>query len=112
MRLKINGQALDALKRLHKRIAALNTFSGNMDGTFASQLLIGVDRHLSADQLTSIAADATSPKVRKKQIRDRLEKLADQIDEDALEKLERRIKKIETKTETRGDIGGKTAEIS
>ena len=112
MRLNLNSEAEGVFKRVHSRFKSSNRYVDAPNTNFLAQLLTSIEKRMTQDWVESLASDLTAPKLKRKLMRERLTKLADQIDEDALDKLERRITKIENKTERQETIGGKSAEKS
>ena len=108
--MNLSAQAVSVLKRIHGRFKEINPYIDSPNVAFLTQFLLSLDDRLTQEWITDLAPHLTSQRLKRKVIRERLEKLADQMDDDALDKLERLIKKIEIKSENKIENGGISAE--
>jgi hypothetical protein len=110
VRLNLSKEAVDALDRVHVRFKAVNPYVETSYAGFLGMLLASLGEDLTRERIEGLAAKLTAPKLKRKLMRERLVELADQIDEDDLDKLERRIKRIAKPSEGEPNIGGNSAE--
>ncbi len=110
MRVNLNTEAEGALVRVHARFKETNPYVDAPNASFLGQFLQCLEKQITQEWVVGLAPQLTAPRLKRKVMRERLAKLADNIDDDALDKLERRIKKFESQAGNKDENGVNYAE--
>ena len=93
MKIVLNADAVCSVKKLQEQIRSKNEFAQKRFSPMVSQVLIKAVSAFTEKHLEELANALVSPDGQKKVLLKRLEKLAAELGEDSISKLERSIKR-------------------
>lgn len=110
MRLSLNKEAAVQLERVQTICKESNSHIEPVPSTFLFKVLKALEQVLSREQWREVASQATSERIKRKLIVERLLKLGEKLDESDIDKFEAKIERKQAASNT--EFPQKSAEIS